>query len=215
MTRIIIGLGTGRCGTVSLAALLTLQQYTHATHELMLLPHKFNERKFEVYMRKLSNRKVRIPADVALWNLPYVTAILAEYHSTKFICLKRDKEQVIKSYMAKTPKRNHWTRFDSEHWSDEKWPNERKNRKCPYSSCYPKFDADKERAIELYCDYYEVVSEMYEQAFPDNFRIFPVEDLNTRDGCESILSFAGYSFPEMTIKVGIHRNAILNKKGKK
>ncbi len=207
MTRIIIGLGTGRCGTVSLATLLTLQEHTHATHELMLLPYKFNERKFEAYMRKLSNRQVRISADVALWNLPYVTAILAEYHNTKFICLKRDKEAVVKSYMAKTPDRNHWTRQNSEHWSDEKWPRE---RKCPYQNCYPRFDADKERAIGFYWDYYEIVSETYEKEFPDNFRIFPVEYLNTRDGCEKILSFAGYV--EMVIKVGIHKNAILDRK---
>ncbi len=207
MTRIIIGLGTGRCGTVSLAALLTLQQYTHATHELMLLPHRFNERKFEAYMRKLSNRQVRISADVALWNLPYVTSILAEYPSTKFICLKRDKKTVVKSFMAKTPDRNHWTRFDSEYWDQIEWY---KEMKCPYRNGYPRFDADKEKAIGLYWDYYEMVSETYEQSFPDNFRIFPVEDLNTRDGCEKILSFAGYV--EMIIKAGIHKNRILTRK---
>ena len=205
--RLIIGLGTGRCGTVSLKALLALQSGTHATHETMLLPHKFNERKFAAYMKKLQNRPQEIVADVALWNLPYVTSILAEYHKTKFICLKRDKEQVIKSYMAKTPNRNHWTQQDSKFWSDKKWPRE---KRCPYRSCYPRFDASKEKAIGLYWDYYDAVSATYEISFPDNFRIFPVEDLNTRDGCEKILSFAGYV--EMTIKVGIHRNAILNKR---
>ena len=207
--RLIIGLGTGRCGTSSLRALLRCQPDTNATHETMLLPHKFNERKFKQYMQKLHRRSEEIVADVALWNLSYVTAILAEYHNTKFICLKRDKEAVVTSFIRKTSKRNHWTRFDSEHWSDEKWPRE---RKCPYQNCYPRFDADKERAIGFYWDHYEVVSEIYEQAFPDSFRIFPVEDLNTRDGCEKILSFAGYE--EMIIKVGIHKNAIVNRKKK-
>ncbi len=206
MKRLIIGLGTGRCGTVSLKALLALQQDTHATHEMMLLPHKFNEKKFAAYMGRLSNRKAEISVDVALWNLPYVTAILAEYHNAKLICLKRDKDAVVKSYMAKTPKRNHWTQRNSAYWSDKKWPRE---KRCSYGSCYPKFDADKEEAIGLYWDYYYTVSEIYEESFPDNFRIFPVEYLNTRDGCESILDFAGYV--EMVIKVGIHRNAILNK----
>jgi len=76
--------------------------------------------------------------------------------------------------------------------------------------CYPRFDAGKEEALGLYWDYYEVISEMYEQAFPDNFRIFPVEYLNTRDGCESILDFAGYD--EMIVKVGIHKNRLLTRK---
>ena len=108
MTRIIIGLGTGRCGTVSLKHLLAMQLHTQATHETMLLPHKYNEHKYVQYMRKLYNRKFRIAADVALWNLPYVTTILAEYPSTKFICLKRDKEETIQSFMRKTKNgRNH------------------------------------------------------------------------------------------------------------
>ena len=207
--RLIIGLGTGRCGTSSLRALLQCQPNTHATHETMLLPYKINEHKYWQYMRKVWSRKTRVVADVALWNLPYVTTILGNYPSTKFICLKRDKELVVKSFMKKTPKRNHWTQFNSDHWDQIGWY---KEMKCPYRNCYPRFNADKEEAIGLYYDYYEDVSEVYEQAFPDSFRIFPVDDLNTRDGCEKILTFAGYE--EMVIKVGIHKNAILNRKKK-
>jgi hypothetical protein len=177
----------------------------------MLLPHKVNDRKLKQYINKLHNRfnGADTVIDVALWNLPYVTSILAESHKTKFICLKRDKELVTKSFMRKTPKRNHWTRYDSKFWSDEKWPRE---KKCAYGRCYPRFDADKEEAIGLYWDYYDIVSRTYQESFPDNFRIFPVEDLNTRDGCESILSFAGYV--EMIIKVGIHKNILVNRKKK-
>lgn len=205
--RLIIGLGSGRCGTVSLKHLLHMQRNTHATHEIMLLPHHFNERKFKAYMRKLWNRPADISADVALWNLPYVTAILAEYPDTKFICLKRNKEDVVKSYIAKTPNRNHWTSFNSEHWDDDKWPMERKKRRCPYSPCYPKFNADKEDAIGLYWDYYYTVAKTYEESFPENFKIFPMEYLNSRDGCESMLDFAGYE--EMAIKVGLHKNRLI------
>lgn len=202
MTRIIIGLGTGRCGTVSLKHLLAMQPHTQATHETMLLPHKYNEHKYVQYTKKLYNRKSRIAADVALWNLPYVTTILAEYPSTKFICLKRDKEETVQSFMRKTRDlRNHWTRFDSEYWDDDKWSRE---RRCPYKNCYPRFNADKEEALGLYWDYYYIISEMYEKAFSDNFKIFPLEDLNTRDGCEKILTFAGYD--EMIIKTNIHKN---------
>jgi hypothetical protein len=177
----------------------------------MLLPYKVNERKLDQYMQKLHRRfnGADTVVDIALWNLPYVTSILAKYHDTKFICLKRDKELVVKSFVRKTPKRNHWTRFDSEHWDETQWP---KEKKCPYKGCYPRFDVGKEEAIGLYWDYYDAVSATYEISFPDNFRIFPVEDLNTRDGCESILSFAGYE--EMVVKVGIHKNAILNRKKK-
>lgn len=200
--RLIIGLGTGRCGTVSLKALLACQEDTNATHETMLLPYKFSDPKYRQYMNKLWRRKTRIVADVALWTLPYVTTIMGEYPSTKFICLQRDREDTIQSFMRKTKDgRNHWTRFDSSYWDEKKWPRE---RKCPYKNCYPRFDADKEKALGFYWDYYYIVAESYQDAFPDSFRIFPVEFLNTRDGCESILEFAGYE--EMKIKVGLHKN---------
>ncbi len=206
--RLIIGLGTGRCGTVSLKALLAMQRNTDATHEKMILPHKFNERKLRAYMDKLWGRRDDIAADVALWNLPYVTTIMSGYPTTQFICLKRDKEDVVKSFMRKTRNgRNHWTRFDSEHWDEKEWHRE---RRCPYKNSYPRFDAPKEEAIGLYWDYYHVLAETYERAFPDSFRIFPVEFLNSRDGCESILDFAGYE--EMTIKVGLHKNRLVTRK---
>jgi hypothetical protein len=147
-------------------------------------------------------RDVDIAADVALWNLPYVTAIMGELPDTKFICLERNKEAVVKSFMHKTAKnRNHWTRTDSQYWDEEKWFRE---KRCPYRNCYPRFDADKEEALGLYWDYYHMIAKRYQEAFPDYFRIFPLEYLNSRDGCESILYFAGYE--EMTIKVGIHKN---------
>lgn len=209
--RLIIGLGTGRCGTSSLRSLLEMQPNTHATHETMLLPHKFNERKYRQYMKRLWDRSADIAADVALWNLPYVTTIMSGYPTTKFICLTRDKEAVVKSFMQKTAKnRNHWTRYDSEHWDEELWFRE---KRCPYKNCYPRFDASKEEALGLYWDYYHIVAETYERAFPDSFRIFPLEFLNSRDGCESILDFAGYK--EMAIKVGIHKNYGLTKPSKK
>jgi hypothetical protein len=168
----------------------------------MLLPHKFNERKLQQYLKKLYDRQADIVADVALWNLPYVTAIMGEIPDTKFICLQRDREDTIQSFMRKTRnRRNHWTNTNSVHWDEEKWSNE---HRCPYKNCYPRFDADKEEALGFYWDYYYIVAGTYQDAFPDAFRIFPIEFLNTRNGCESILAFAGYE--EMTIKIGFHKN---------
>lgn len=201
-SRLIVGLGTGRCGTVSLKTLLNCQRDTDATHEKMLLPHKFHEGKYKAYMRKLWGRRVKIAADVALWNLSYVGEILAEYPTTKLLCLQRDREETVQSFMRKTKNgRNHWTRFDSKYWDEKKWPNE---HKCPYRNSYPRFDADKEEALGFYWDYYYAVAWTYQKAFPDNFRIFPIEFLNIRDGCEKILDFAGYE--EIVIKIGIHKN---------
>ena len=200
--RLIIGLGSGRCGTLSLKHLLNMQQDTHATHETMLLPYPFSDPKYRRYMNKLWGRDMEISADVALWTLSYVTAIVAEYPTTKFICLQRDREETIQSFIRKTKDgRNHWTSFHSSHWDDRKWPRE---KRCPYRNCYPRFDADKETALGYYWDWYYTLAKTYQGAFPDNFWVFPIEALNSRDGCESILDFAGYD--EMKIKVRLHKN---------
>lgn len=201
MKRLIIGLGSGRCGTVSLKHLLALQPDTTATHEAMILPYPYNEFKYKNYMKRLLSRKTEISADVALWVLPYVTTIFEEHPTTKFICLKRERHEVVNSFIRKTPKRNHWTSFRSSYWNESLWPNE---KKCPYRNCYPRFDEDKAQAIGMYWDWYYTIFGYYQKMWPDNFRVFPMEDLNISEGCDKILRFAGYENP--VIQSGIHKN---------
>lgn len=129
--KIVIGLGTGRCGTKSLHALLNAQEnsvcfheanpacmsWQGAEHVVLSMLRNFNdtllgeERKVEVDLtscdkklvikRYLTLDKVEVVGDVASYYLPYVDMILERYNNVVFPCMVRDKKDVIKSFMRK------------------------------------------------------------------------------------------------------------------
>jgi glycosyltransferase involved in cell wall biosynthesis len=182
----VFGLGTGRCGTRSLARLLALQEGVAVAHETCLLPWVFDEPKLLEHLGRIQRYGGRLVGDVAFYYLNYVDQILKRYPDSTFICLKRDKAATVASYLAWTGNKNHWTRRDSRHWTDQ-W--------CPdrYDDCYPKFDAGKELALGLYWDHYYSHAEYLQQQYPQRFRVFPLTSLADERGQTEILEFAGIS----------------------
>ena len=92
---LIFGLGTGRCGTVSLSKLLNAQQdsfFTHENGDGNLLPWRTDEEKINKYIQNILNRKRQFAGDVSFYLLPYVDLILKKYPSTRFVIMKRVKE---------------------------------------------------------------------------------------------------------------------------
>ena len=194
--QVIIGLGTGRCGTTSLTELLMRQEGVAAMHESR--PRLSWVRNAQCLQRKMEHIR-RLPnpvvAEIGFYFLPYVEDILEFWPSAKFVCLKRDKEAVVDSYMRKTHGRNHWMRHDGVQW--------RKDR--IWDPLYPKIDAEHKReAISKYCDQYHHRAVELEKSIR-NFQIFDVECLNTRGGVEKILSFCGIK--NAKVMIGIQRNA--------
>ena len=96
-----MGLGSGRCGTLSLSTLLDAQYQVNVTHERgFRLP--WNPVDYYLTLTLDSLFKQYMGAwvgDVAYWYLPYVERILQLYPDTKFVCLRRDREETIASQM--------------------------------------------------------------------------------------------------------------------
>ena len=188
--KFIIGLGTGRCGTKSLAALLSAQPNTVVAHEYHRspLPWHFSEDAIEKRMNSLE----MINGDVGFYYLNYVDFILKKKPDTRFICLKRRKEEVIASYLKKTDGRNHWVNHDNKIWSaDPLW-----------DVAYPKFDtSDKASAIGMYYDLYYQIIHTLKDKYPNNLKIFDIERLNSRKGIRSMLIFCGYTQHEMNVSI--------------
>ena len=108
------------------------------------------------------------------------------YEDIRFVILKRDKKETIKSYMKKTQGRNHWMVHDGSVWSLDIW-----------DRCYPKFDTKtKEEALSRYYDhYYELC-----QQLPQNKCFWlNTEDLNNKEKSEQMLKFCGFSNPKFNI----------------
>lgn len=251
---IVIGLGSGRSGTASLASLIDRQLGGLCFHEMNPSCAVFSGnpqsplntvREFRAilaggsparlsidysrtmsvgtYQRLQSMGEVRLLGDIAYYYLNYVEDILTEVPAVRFVCIRRDREQTVASWLKKsrikrwrslwladrlkalitrTPfytEYNYWQAHDGSRWAtDPVW-----------DSCFPKFEAEsKEQAIGRYWDYYYSEAERLAQRFADNFRIFDIGDLSTEEGQRNILSFIGLP-PEVMVlggEVHLHRS---------
>ena len=211
MKQMIFGLGTGRCGTVSLKELLGLQNGFTATHEAVISPWHFSKEHIDTTIMGMQNRPVGSTAcDVSFWHLHYVLYILNKYPNSKFVCLRRDKETTVTSYMKKTgpnalaklKARNHWTARDSIYWDSNLW------RLDPvYDDCYPKYNLPKVDAIAQYWDDYYNLAGDYHLAFKDNFILFNTEEvLNNEEVQSRLLAFLDIPTATRVINTTINAN---------
>ena len=205
--KVILGIGTGRCGTVSLSDLLNQQENAFFSHELKIkiqkevdynipLPWQYDKKKFDSDWHSILNYDGKYVGDVSMFWLPYLEKILDNSEGLKVICLQRDKQEVVNSYLKKTEGRNHWIKHDGKQWDS-----------CPWDKSYPNFEAsNKEDALKKYWDYYyELVDDLIKK-YPDRIKIFQMKDLNNAKQVEDLLVFAG--FENKRIISNIQKNKI-------
>lgn len=192
--RFIFGLGTGRCGSMTLANMLSLQDSCLVSHEvggIPYLPWHQDESALANYLKKVSFRKEQIVGDVAFYLLPYANKIIKDFPDSKFIILQRDKRETVLSYDKKTKNRNHWMYHDGKEWYHDVW-----------DKCYPKFITNsKLEAIEKYYDlYYEECRKINQNScFWLN-----TQELNDEAKCYEMLKWAGFAEPK-------YKNILSNK----
>lgn len=193
---ILIGLGTGRCGTTSLAHILNSAEGCEITHETsaarLALSWKFSEEGIKKILKGFQSSGARVSGDVAFFYLPYVEWVAKEAPETTFICLKRNREETIESYMKKTMHRDHWS------------------RKCtnsdPWDRLYPKFETDDKReAIGMYWDMYYAEATRLEKSGV-RIKTFDMNLMNTKEGVKEILEFCGLD--SASARVGVKRNSL-------
>ena len=168
MARLVIGLGTGRCGTVTLTQILGHQQGVRASHESWSpVPWEGEQ---DHWAGRISE-KVRevsesILAEVAFYWLPYTRTLLEADSTTKAIVLKRPKDEVVASYLRKIgPDRNHWTQDGRN--PDDVW-----------NQSYPDYDCGKEEGIARYWDDYYAECETLAAEFSGRLALINTSDLN-------------------------------------
>jgi hypothetical protein len=103
LPRVVLGVGTGRCGTLSLTRLLNRQAGIHVTHERPpYLPWK-SETPRDLIAARLSAFRADSPGavivgDVAFFYLNYLPDALALDDRLRVVCLRRPKHEVVASY---------------------------------------------------------------------------------------------------------------------
>jgi len=191
MKKLVIGLGSGRCGTVSLRDLLIHIGF-NATHELHLMPWNQNYDLCDNIIKKILTRASSLVSDIGYYYLPYIPHIIKNHKNVKCICLQRDVNEVIDSFL-KFSKYNYWStpyinREETE-W-DETFPT------------YP--NKSKSDAIRLYWEEYYNTASLLTKEYPDNIHLFDMnKTLNTEIGQKELFDFIEFTGP---IKLGIKRH---------
>jgi len=225
--KLIIGLGTGRCGTVSLSSFLNDQPNTNVVHEGHVKGDKFDrvihegdiekekggrhlfrwdgspEAVFQYLESLRQHSSAKRFGDVAYYFLPYAEAILERWPMSKFVVLKRERSATVDSFLRKTQGRNHWMDHDGSQWENDP----------DFDPTFPTLDASsKKAALEQYWDlYYRRVDRLLDR-YPDSFTLHSVSALNTSKGRKEILSFIGYEGAEMVVSGKYKKNANKRKK---
>ena len=198
-TTLVFGLGTGRSGTVSLANLLDSQEDASFSHESTpSLAWSFSREEIDQKVKLLTGRAAAIVGDVASWYLPYVEHLITEHPQSKFICLEREKEAVVASFMKKTQRRNHWMHHDGKVWQNDP----------TFDRCLPKYNThDKADSIGMYWEEYHERLIHLRSAYPDNIRTWEMnQGLNTKQGIREILLFAGIPVESQIVITNIKEN---------
>ena len=223
MKKFVIGCGTGRCGTRSFTKFLNENGIT-ASHERWNLVW---EPDFDVCAKSLDIMSEDGKSDVGFYWLNYVEFVVDCYPETKFVCLKRNREDVIKSFMKTIVDPIYcslfWSRKPSEQkyilsehvtqkeldemdyftreWVETHWDEPLPLFGGEMQNHFPNYDLTDKRAClkQFWNEYYETALN-FEIKYPDNFRIFDMLfTLNTAEGQREVLNFIG-SVPNTAVR---------------
>jgi len=187
----VIIIGTGRCGTKSLAQILNRQEGVVCTHELKpVLPWHFGQIAIDNRIEELEMSD-GIVGDAGFYYLNYVEYLFKET-DVKFVCLKRDREGTVNSFLRKVGNRNHWMEHDGTYWSyDKRW-----------DKTFPKYDVnDRATAIGMYWDDYYAKIEELKDKYP--IKIVRTKELSNLDSVMDILKFCEIPNPK---PINLHKN---------
>lgn len=167
-----IGCGTAKCGSTSLYHLIK-DCGVSVKHERHLLGHELPwqyDRDAVASKIKHFNNVRGDYGEIAFYFLPYIPKLMADIPNLKVICLQRNLEDTVKSFI-------NTIRTDTNPWHSGEW-----------SKCYPRYDGDLNSCIhEWWRTYYEIATS-YAKLF-DNFLLIDTEALNSRKGQKQIFDF--------------------------
>lgn len=234
---ILFGLGTGRCGTSSLSTLLNGQPDTVCFHELNPSGMAWSGAETTVHslMRDFMailegqnravtadlvspNRLAPLPrlkrlrhvsslGDVASYYLPYVRIILRRWPEVRFPCLRRDRSQVVESFVQKLASTT--SQSSRNHWAS---PNDLRWKRDPiWDRCFPHFDDMAHKTLQAYVgQYYDMYYDEVERLirkYPQNIRIFDTTMFNSKKGRSEILAFCLPDGPHRNFQVHANKGA--------
>lgn len=199
---IVLGIGTGRCGTQGLMTFLNLQK-VNTLHESVLLPWGFDLVSLNLLLAKLGKTSTIDYPNVGEVNfslLNYIEPLLKsinaenveigseqEYPFTantavRVICLRRDKAETVKSWMNNHKNFNFWSSAGHACFSQGLYL-----KNDILGNSFPKYDLGKEAALACFWDDYYLKAAQLELIYPEAFKIFDMSQLFSDTANQKIL----------------------------
>jgi len=174
---IILGAGTGRCGTMSFARVINNCKSTNITHEMgPILPYKKDYDVYKEYLDNLLRKEGKYIGDVSGYTRNYIEDFIRDVPNIKIIWITRDNEKTINSMKKKE---------DIDLFADD--------TSHPFSKTRPTW-THINNATEIFVEVENKRAEELMHKFPANFKIFDVEELNSKEGQDKI--FDWYEIPK-------------------
>ena len=155
--------------------------------------------------------RVRLIGDVAFYYLSYVETIAAYNPNVRFLCLRRNIDETVASWIEKSriprwfsksvadhlgawltrthfyESRNFWMEHDGSRWQHD----------LLWDKCFPKFKATSKReAIRKYCNFYYEEADRKASRLKGLFRFVAMDRLNEEQYQSDVLSFLGIPIEE-------------------
>lgn len=196
--RFVFGIGTGRCGTLSLAQFLNNQPDATVTHEMrpLLRWDVTDDEKQRIAMarceRMARQSAASLVGDIASFYLPYVPFLLQANPDTRVVCLRRPRYEVIGSFIE-------WLKrtepLPVNHWLENPWrrgEHQREFHSPVWSRIFPKYpDVTLEEGIGRYWDEYYAEAEQFQDRYPGRILMLETHELNLEYRQRELLSFCG------------------------
>jgi hypothetical protein len=194
---VVLGVGTGRCGSTSLAAAFREADAALATHETPpMIFWQPQPEQVEFHMRRLAllSRYYRLVFDAAHWWLKLLPGFLERFPGGRVIGLHRDMESCVNSFLrikgVEPGSVNHWAPPDDTRW-----------RKSSWDPCYPSFVAPQEfdgdpfmakgTQIQWYVDSYNAELQELARRYPGRFLLIHTDTLDEPQVSQNLSAFAG------------------------
>lgn len=209
MSRIILLVGPGRCGLISLLGLLARQPGTSVSLEdAPILPWKRSPDDQvirERFARFRLKRQTEVIVDAASFYLPYLADAIAAEPEIRILGLKRPREEFVASFERFL---DDYNVFPTNHWAEE--PASGFLHDLIWTRAFPQYPiADRGEGLRRYWDdYYKVLTDLAER-YPRNVRVFDMHEvLNTEAGQTDALTYAGYPVEQRALQVGIRAHRV-------
>lgn len=169
-------IGPGRCGFKAYYKLLFMQKNIKVDYEFYRIrwedPIDYGLANAIIRLYGLLSlyKDTYLAVSIAHYFLPYFEKIIEMYPETRFICLKRNKEETVQSLILAAKTRNFWTDTSSKFWDTN-------YSRGKFYYTFPSFDLPRSDAAAKYYDhYFEIVSSLINR-YPDHAKLYNVPEV--------------------------------------